>query len=642
MIRQNPSSGRRSVCRTLRAAIWIVLVLLIAAWLGYEILGDRLIRNLFQNQSLRFKGHSLLNPDKSVEYYHRLGDQVVRGCVVYVLLLISVIRVAYGWILAPGKRSRLMMICGLWIVVAAYLINPDIRIVSVHGFIHTGIVYQILNGGLPPDNPLLAGQPLQYPWGFHVFAAATSRAFHISPAWSFALINWVSLVLCMVLIARITCCLIRDTAAQIYTVTVSLFMTTLMSRPLLDLISNRIGYPLEWRAIFAGQKFTKINGVPLGLVFFLLLIYSLIRLVQGHHCRRYALYLLVGAAGCGFVYPLMFPAVCASAGIVVLYLLWEGIRSRRFQWIRLSQVLIPLGASMALVIPYLNMITGHEIGPKVLYLNPSWFIRNALNVLFHLGPIAAVFFWGYRNLRSRWNPPAATVLCLVILACLGCYLGMHMFNEAEYKFLILLNVTVGILGGLAVSTLRTRLRPVGMLGLLLIFGAPVALDMAPMIYPYSWSRTPQFQERGIVMGLFDPVQDELYQWIRTAAPSNAIFMDTKLEIPYCGQRSLYLGWTGVEHPDQVGNGYNISMHDYLQLQSGYSPELLNFRREFLRQLYSSDQAISEALRKEMRGFEPLFIVIRNPGLFPRFASDDFETVFTDSSGRVRVVRLRKP
>jgi hypothetical protein len=615
----------------------------VVAWIGYAWIGESLIRQIHQGQlGFPFCDRPILNPNKPVDYYLRLGDQVVRGGLVYVLLLLSVIRLAYGWIFAPEKRPRVLMVCGLWIVTSAYLINPDVRLVSVHGLIHTGIVYQILNGGLPPDNPWLAGQPLRYPWGFHACVAAICRTFQITPAWSFALINLVSLGACMILIARIARCLIRDTAAQVYAVAVSLFTTTLIIRPVLDYLTYIIGYPLELRALFAGQKFTKINGVPLGLVCFALVVYSLMRLVQGHHSRRYSFFLLVAAAGCGLVYPLMYPAVCASGGIVALYLVWEGIRSRRFRWISLMQILIPLGLSMILVVPFLNMISGSEVSQKVLVLNPQWMLRSGFNVLLRLGPITVLILLAYRDLRCRWNPQAATVLMLVILACLGCYLGIHMFNEAEYKFLILLDVGVGILGGLAVSSLRTRLRPGGMLGLLLAFSSPVAMDMGPTIRPYSWSRTPQFLERGTTLSFFDPLQEELYRWIRDATPANAVFMDTTLDIPYCGQRCLYLGWTGTQNSDRIESGYNMSMQEFLGPQSGYSPTLLDRRQQILHQLYSPDEPISDALLNEMKEFDSLYIVVRDPGLFPRFAGDDFQTVFTDSSGRTRVVRLRGP
>ncbi|NLH18163.1 MAG: hypothetical protein GX455_16425, partial [Phycisphaerae bacterium] len=100
--------------------------------------------------------------------------------------------------------------------------------------------------------------------------------------------------------------------------------------------------------------------------------------------------------------------------------------------------------------------------------------------------------------------------------------------------------------------------------------------------------------------------------------------------------------TGVDNPDRLEGGYNISMYDLLERQSGYPKELLDFRRHNLHQLYSPDQPITDILRNEMKGFEPLLIVVRDSGLFPRFAGDDFETVFTDSSCRVRVVRFRNP
>lgn len=107
--------------------------------------------------------------------------------------------------------------------------------------------------------------------------------------------------------------------------------------------------------------------------------------------------------------------------------------------------------------------------------------------------LAVLIFLTIRQIRNRSNPRTVTDLCLVIVGCMGCYFGMRMFNEAEYKFLILLNVTLGILGGVGVWTLRPRLGTDGMPGLLEVFEFPVALDLISMIRPPEWvNRRRQF------------------------------------------------------------------------------------------------------------------------------------------------------
>ena len=87
----------------------------------------------------------------------------------------------------------LLVFGGIFILL--YAVNPQNRIYSFHGFLHTGIVYQILEGGLPPTNVLLAGEKLLYPWGYEFVCAQIVRIFNITPFYTFALVNIVSLLL---------------------------------------------------------------------------------------------------------------------------------------------------------------------------------------------------------------------------------------------------------------------------------------------------------------------------------------------------------------------------------------------------------------------------------------------------------------
>ncbi len=55
-------------------------------------------------------------------------------------------------------------------IAAVMLINPWIR-VRGDAWIHTGIIWQILERGIPPEDPRFAGLPLQYVWFFNFFIA---------------------------------------------------------------------------------------------------------------------------------------------------------------------------------------------------------------------------------------------------------------------------------------------------------------------------------------------------------------------------------------------------------------------------------------------------------------------------------------
>ena len=51
----------------------------------------------------------------------------------------------------------LLFVCILGLI---YKLNSNNRVYSYHGFMHAGIVYEILNKEIPPSNPLMAGKAL--------------------------------------------------------------------------------------------------------------------------------------------------------------------------------------------------------------------------------------------------------------------------------------------------------------------------------------------------------------------------------------------------------------------------------------------------------------------------------------------------
>jgi hypothetical protein len=624
--------------------ISLVLVLgVFVAWIGYSWIGESLIRRIHQGQlHVPFGGRPILNPDKPVDFYLRLGNRAAHDILLYILLGIGAIHLFRDLTLEPGKRPRFLAAFGVFVFAAVYLLNPYERIVSTHGFLHTGIVYQILNGGLPPTNPLLAGEPLLYPWGHHGLVALACSALHITPAWSFALINLISLAACMFLVAAIARRLDPDPDSRVFSVLVGLFASTVMIRPILDSLSTLVGFRIDWRAIPAAQKFINLNGVPPGMVFSLLAVLSLIRLAQDRRPRRYCLFLFLAVAGCGFTYPLMFPAVCGSCGLVAVVLAVRRRVLRRGSAAILARILIPLVLGVAVLVPYLRQITGSAVGPRVQWLQPTWILRNGLIVGVLLWPLLLLIALEWKSMCRRWNPEAALVLAATLVACLGCYLGMHMFHQAEYKSLILVGVCTGVFGGMAFARIRTRLHPLAFVLLIGIFLGSMVQYLAPMAMARSWVRTPVFREEGTTLSFYDPQQDQLYRWIRDDTPSNSVFLDSCLDIPVVGRRSLFIGWVDNADPELLVEGYGITLNDWLGSQSGYNPQMLADRNRIIREVYSPDQPLSPSDLAELRRFDPLYIVIRDPALFSRFAGDDFQTVFTDSSGQIRVVQLRCP
>ena len=65
---------------------------------------------------------------------------------------------------------------GAWVVLvlAVYAVNPELGY-RIDGWFHGAVTARLLTAGLPLEDPYFAGQPLGYPWAWHVVLAMTTR-----------------------------------------------------------------------------------------------------------------------------------------------------------------------------------------------------------------------------------------------------------------------------------------------------------------------------------------------------------------------------------------------------------------------------------------------------------------------------------
>jgi hypothetical protein len=71
--------------------------------------------------------------------------------------------------------SALAVAAWVLVVVLTYAANPELRY-RVDGWFHGAVTGRLLAGGVPPEDPYFAGQPLGYPWAWHVLLAVTMQA----------------------------------------------------------------------------------------------------------------------------------------------------------------------------------------------------------------------------------------------------------------------------------------------------------------------------------------------------------------------------------------------------------------------------------------------------------------------------------
>ncbi len=85
-------------------------------------------------------------------------------------------------------------------IVLIHRVSPR-SLIGFHGLTHTAITYSVLDGDLPPDNPLAAGLPLPYYWVYHVMLAGVVHVTGFPPVVAAETINLlVAVCLTLVLI----------------------------------------------------------------------------------------------------------------------------------------------------------------------------------------------------------------------------------------------------------------------------------------------------------------------------------------------------------------------------------------------------------------------------------------------------------
>jgi len=287
------------------------------------------------------------------------------------IVLYALTAISLGWLalfLAGKKIGKIwLVVLGVAPVVLIYVLNPEFRVYSFHSFMHAGITYQILNGNLPPSDPLLAGHAAAYPWAAHLIAAGMSRIFNITPFLSIAVMNVASLALAMILIYRISKILVDDERANILSVVVSIYGITVANPSLLRLLAFKL--PTEFRGVPILLKFITINVLPIGLVGFLLVIYVVLRLESSGRTLLKVAALLAALLGVGFTYPAFLPGIAASLAVAwIATLVLFRRETLRWSLRTLISTVLALGAAGLVVTP--SRLDRRGLRPRPVRIRP--------------------------------------------------------------------------------------------------------------------------------------------------------------------------------------------------------------------------------------------------------------------------------
>lgn len=364
-----------------------------------------------------------------------------------------------GWRLPPlaGLLAWALPVA----LAAAYLVtfagDPQLRANWGHAWTHADIAYLVANGQLRPEEPMLAGIPMAYPWAGHVVQAVLSTLMDSPPHAGFLLLNLALLAAIVALVAESVALLGGGRAAQV------------AAAVLLGFGVNIAG-TLAWRFLPASflttwpvfgderfspwlRKFGVFQQDPIGLAVVAATGLLALQLASRRPDQPRVVLVAVLVATVAVFYPLLWPAASALAGTAALVLLVRWWRERDAVPVAaMAGLVVALAVGAAALMAAMQVVTVARGDRPTMGFSTPWEMKVKLaTVAIVLAPLWA---GALAALRATWRSrlPALAVLGLGAASCLALYVALDIYHHAnEYKFIFVAALALAPLAGIAVE-----------------------------------------------------------------------------------------------------------------------------------------------------------------------------------------------
>lgn len=500
-----------------------------------------------------------------------------------------------GGVRMPEARGVLLW-ASLLLLPAAYfglwMGDPQIRANHGHAWTHADIVYLLANGELRPEEPLLAGVRLAYPWLGHVFQAPISFLLDRAPSASYLLTNIVWLLAAIVLVAEVVARLGGGRLAQAGVASWLCFAVNVVGRGVRRLAPHALvaRYPVWGDARYSPwiRKFGVFEQTMFGIGLFAAALYVLTR--SGDEASDWssllvAALLLLSAA---LLYPVLFPATAALVGARVAILLARRLRGRDIPWREVGALGAALLVSGALGAAYVRFVSADHAGAATLGLSAAYDVRiKTATMAVVLAPlVAGVVLVGRALWRERPELTALLVLGAFASLVLHSFLDIY-YNANEYKFVFTAAVCLTPFAVLALSRAR---RAFGRTGWIIAYGVTLALPIPALLRAHvegnDYGNAPSLDVSRFALRLAErEPMAAMAEAIRTSTPANAVLVSrvVPFDLVTVTSRAMYVGPASREILHGIG-----LVSDYLLKQSrGYSAALIDERRATADALYAA-------------------------------------------------------
>jgi hypothetical protein len=441
------------------------------------------------------------------------------------------------------------------------LFSRQFNVVGWHAFMHASPIYQIMErGGVPPEDPLYAGEALRYPWVEFWLTALGARGTGVSPivltlfaqACAYAVLLGAAVWLASAVTEdRLTIGL----AALLSAFGISIFHSSVFAEPV------QRAFPPLWleSRVVPLDKFLSVTAMPLGYAAMLLAAAAGVRLAAGRGDPRRLFGTIAGGTLVAvFIHPLSWLGILVAESVVGV-VLWASRSAGDVR--RIAQLAVSVLGPSLIALPYLRSIGASESSEGKFGVTPtlSLFEAKLADLGFFLATFALLAYLERTALlaRLRKRERAAWVVLLVIICSSVAYLVVRAPGRNEYKFLLQLVPFAAL--GMALS-LRSLLDRHRALGLLLVFF--LVLPGGRVLGDRPWFEvTDPARLEGQYQRALDSSSDELYQWVAHQTPADAVFVAADLRMPPLGHRSLYVA---VDAPWRGRDGWGLARNSLLQ------------------------------------------------------------------------------
>ena len=447
------------------------------------------------------------------------------------IVVFIVIAISVGWReTAPITKNELIVIAigalvSILLLVIPFLVN-SFQAVAWDASLHAAIVSRILAGVVPPDSPMMAGQPANYYWLYHFYSAALIRITGLSVYQVFAILNVHALILLVLIGYRIASRLTTSFFGRVSSVWMLVF--GLNAFGWIIFAAGDSNNADRWYSLVAPFAMVKgyspalgslvhefLDGSPFALAIafnIAWLDFVLTRMEGGRNIG----FLFTGAlllATLFYLYPLsaafVVPGSLAALGIFLVI-----NRAAKNEW---RELLFDFGAitlvAGLVAAPYAwNILHGKSGAAFSIDLSPAYLKSQAYGMVATVGLIAIIAAPGVW-LAGRGQERAGSILALFAVVILIVGLVTHVALEAEYKFIYLLAFGVAPLIAIAWNFWRRTVITRAIFFLALIICVPTNV-----LTSYCFMAQPPRETR-------NPSRQRLLNWIRDKTPADAILVE---------------------------------------------------------------------------------------------------------------------